>query len=162
MTILALALALSATAQDTIRIGYADFDKLVAQSDFYAQASARIDDAARGYAEEYARMQNEYNSKVKEYIQSGKTLSEPIKLARQAEITECEDRISLFKQRYNADLERQRGELAAAIQARIRAAAKTIAERRHLTMILDANTPLYLSPAASVDVTTEIAELLDP
>ena len=110
-TIIALmTLGSTICAQDTLRIGYIDFEQTLAEMDAYADVQTQLAQLAKNYDDEYARMETEYNNKVKEYIVNGKNLSEPIKLARQAEITEYEERLALYHKRYTDDLAKQRRE----------------------------------------------------
>ncbi len=154
-----LVTALTALAQDTLRIGYIDFERTLCEMDGYADTQKQWDALAQNYAAEYARMEAEYNDKVKEYVLNGKTLSEPIKLARQAEITECEDRMELFRQRYTADLERQRIDLFAPLRTSLKAAIAQVAEAQGITLVLDGQTPLYTA-APCVDMTDAVKKFL--
>ena len=56
------------------------------------------------YKAEFVKMTKEYESKVKSYLERNKQMSEPIKLARQTEITELEARMSMYKKRYQEEL----------------------------------------------------------
>ena len=70
-----------------------------------SQVEAQLSQLNALYTAEYERMTSEYNGKVKDYIAISKSLSEPIKLARQAEITEYEERMAIYKKRYTEELE---------------------------------------------------------
>lgn len=157
--VLPFAFCAAMLAQDTLRIGYIDFERTLREMDGYAAAQRQLDELAQNYAAEYARMEAEYNGKVKEYVLGGKTLSEPIKLARQAEITECEDRMDLFKQRYTADLERQRTALFEPLRVSLKAAIGQEAEAQGITLVLDGQTPLYTA-APCVDMTVGVKKRL--
>ena len=159
LSFLSLFVCAIALAQDTLRIGYIDFERTLCEMDGYADAQKQWDALAQNYAAEYARMAAEYNDKVKEYVLNGKTLSEPIKLARQAEITECEDRMDLFRQRYTADLERQRTDLFAPLRTNLKTAIAQVAEAQGITLVLDGQTPLYTA-APCVDMTDAVKKLL--
>lgn len=160
--ILTLIFAVCATsvAQDTLRIGYIDFERILTEMDGYAAVQSRLDELAANYAVEYARMEAEYNDKVKAYVLNGKTLNEPIKLARQAEITECEDRMDLFKKRYTADLEKQRTELLAPLRAALTEAIGLEAKAQGITLVLDGKTPIYTA-APCVDMEADVKKRLN-
>ncbi len=151
--------SLAAVAQDTLRIGYIDFELTLSEMDGYAHAESVVDELAANYETEYARMETEYNDKVKDYVQNSKTLSEPIKLARQAEITECEDRMDLFKQRYTSDIARQREALLQPLRDTLKAAIRSVAEAQRIALVLDGRTPLYVS-GVCIDMTDAVKMLL--
>ncbi len=159
LSILSLLVCAIAMAQDTLRIGYIDFERTLSEMDGYADAQKQWDELAQNYAAEYARMEAEYNGKVKEYVLTAKTLSEPIKLARQAEITECEDRMDLFRQRYTADLERQRTALFEPLRTNLKAAIGQVAKTLGITLVLDSQTPLYTA-APCIDLTADVKQHL--
>src|SRR5574344_623804 len=146
-------------AQDTLRIGYIDFQSSLEQMDEYTAATTQLEQLSKNYADEYARMETEYNDKVKDYILNGKTLSEPIKLARQAEITECEDRMDLFKKRYMSDLEKQRTSLLEPIRKKLSTIIKQAADEKKVTLVIDGQTPLYIT-APCIDLTDDVKNLL--
>ena len=159
-TIIALTTLGSAIcAQDTLRIGYIDFEQTLAEMDAYADVQTQLAQLAQNYDDEYARMETEYNNKVKEYIVNGKNLSEPIKLARQAEITEYEERLALYHKRYTDDLAKQRREREQPVREQLRAAIRQAADAQHITLVLDSSTPLYTA-APCIDLTDAVKELL--
>ena len=66
-TIIALTTLGSAIcAQDTLRIGYIDFEQTLTEMDAYADVQTQLAQLAKNYDDEYARMETEYNNKVKE------------------------------------------------------------------------------------------------
>ena len=79
-------------------------------------------------------------------------MSEPIKLARQTEITELEARMSMYKKRYLEELVKQRTELYAPINEYVDRAIRSICEREQITILFDQGQPLYMS-AQCVDLT---------
>ncbi|MGN0186835.1 MAG: OmpH family outer membrane protein [Paludibacteraceae bacterium] len=146
-------------AQDTLRIGYIDFDQTLAAMEAYNDVQTQLAQLAKNYDDEYARMETEYNNKVKDYIVNGKNLSEPIKLARQAEITEYEERLALYHKRYTDDLAKQRHEREKPVREQLQAAIRQAADALHITLVLDSRTPLYVA-APYIDLTEPVQELL--
>ena len=79
-------------------------------------------------------------------------MSEPIKLARQTEITELEARMSMYKKRYQEELVKQRIALYAPINEYVDKAIRHVCEREQITILFDQGQPLYMS-AECVDLT---------
>lgn len=150
--IIGLSLLCNLQAQEIFRIGYCNRSLLLSQSKEAQQVEAKLKQMETLYDAEYKRMSNEYNSKIQAYMETGKTLSEPIKLARQAEITEYEERMVLYKQRYTAELSKQQSQLWASINDKITKAIEKVAQEQGVSMVLDQTTPLYIS-APCIDLT---------
>ena len=79
-------------------------------------------------------------------------MSEPIKLARQTEITELEARMNMYKNRYREELDKSRTEKLAPINQLIDEAIRLVCEREHITILFDQAQPLYMS-AQCVELT---------
>jgi outer membrane protein len=105
------------------------------------------------YKAEFVKMTKEYESKVKSYLERNKQMSEPIKLARQTEITELESRMAMYKKRYQEELDKQRDELYAPINEYLDNAIRRVCEREQITILFDQGQPLYMS-AQCVDLTS--------
>ncbi len=158
-TLIVASLVGALSAQDTLRIGYIDFEHVLSQMDEYASVQKEIDHLAKTYTDEYKRMESEYNDKVKDYITNGKTLSEPIKLAHQAEITEYEERMALYKKRYIAEIENQREAQEKPVRDKLKNAIKQVADAQKITLVLDGKTPIYAT-SPCVDLTEDVQLLL--
>ena len=104
------------------------------------------------YKAEFVKMTKEYESKVKSYLERNKQMSEPIKLARQTEITELEARMSMYKKRYQEELAKQRAELYAPINEYVDNAIRRVCEREKITILFDQEQPLYVS-SQCIDLT---------
>ena len=104
------------------------------------------------YKAEFVKMTKEYESKVKSYLERNKQMSEPIKLARQTEITELEARMSMYKKRYQEELTTQRAELDAPINEYVDNAIRRVCEREKITILFDQGQPLYVS-SQCIDLT---------
>lgn len=151
--------ALALQAQDVLRVAYVDYEHLLTSMPEYVEAMNNLSQLEKNYETEYTRMQTEYNNKVKDYIANGKTLSEPIKLARQAEITECEDRMVIYKKRYTEELDKQKNAYLSPIRQKLSAAIKSVADAQHVSLVLDGVTPIYVAEPC-VDLTASVAEFL--
>lgn len=143
--ILCLSALLSVQAQDSCKIGYIERSALYANMPEVSQVEAQLSQLNILYTKEYDRMTTEYNEKIKAYMATGKSLSEPIKLARQAEITEYEERMALYKKRYTDEVKKQTTLLWAPINNKVKQAIETVAKAQGVSIVLDQATPLYVS-----------------
>ena len=138
-------------AQDPCKIGYIERSALYVNMPEVSQVEAQLSQLNILYTKEYERMTTEYNDKVKAYMATSKSLSEPIKLARQAEITEYEERMAIYKKRYTEEIKKQTTLLWNPIHSKVKQAIETIAKTQGISIVLDQATPLYVS-AACVDL----------
>jgi len=132
-------------AQDPCRIGYIDRSLLLTKMSEVVQVEAQLAQLNSLYTAEYERMTSEYNAKVKDYMATSKSLSEPIKLARQAEITEYEERMAIYKQRYTEEVKKQTALLWEPINSKVKKAIAAVAKAQGITVVLDQITPLYVA-----------------
>lgn len=149
LPILALLVSLfsfSIEAQNsTLLIGYIDKEALLEAQPEVQKIEASLILLKTEYEEHYNRMMNEYNEKVKSYISNSKDMLEPIKLARQSEITEREALMSLYRKRYVEDIETQRRNAYAPILKRIDNVIAEVAQEASVSIVFDSKTPLYIS-----------------
>ena len=143
--ILGLSALLSVQAQDSCKIGYIERSALYVNMPEVSQVEAQLSQLNILYTKEYDRMTAEYNEKVKAYMATSKSLSEPIKLARQAEITEYEERMALYKKRYTEEIKKQTTLLWNPIHSKVKQAIETVAKAQGVSIVLDQATPLYVS-----------------
>lgn len=146
-------------AQDTIRIAYIDKQAVIQMMPEKADIDTKLSGMTAQFESEYQRMTNEYNLKVRDYLKENKELSEPIRLARQAEITESEERAAIYKLRYTTELEKQRSTLWAPVMERMQEAIKSVAQENNITVVLDHGTPVYLAPSC-MDITQLVIDKL--
>lgn len=143
--ILGLLALVSVQAQDSCKIGYIERSALYANMPEVSQVEAQLSQLNILYNTEYERMTTEYNAKVKAYLATSKSLSEPIKLARQAEITEYEERMAIYKKRYTEEIKKQTTLLWNPIHSKVKQAIETVAKAQGVSIVLDQATPLYVS-----------------
>ncbi len=135
-----------------VRIAYVNRAELIASVPQVKTIEKELLKLEDDYKVEFIKMTKEYESKVKSYLERNKQMSEPIRLARQTEITELEARMSMYKKRYQEELAKQRTELYAPINDYVDQAIRRICEREQITILFDQGLPLYMS-AQCVDLT---------
>lgn len=145
----------SDTSEVNIRIGYVDRTCLIDSFPALLQAEAELSRMLGEYETEFLFLTQEYNGKVKAYMEGKNSMSEAMKLARRTEITEMESMLNLYKKRYLAELDGKRDELVAPQIRKIDDAIRNVAERYRITILFDKEQPLYMS-ADCVDITADV------
>lgn len=143
---LALALPLAASAQ---KFGYINTQELFAQMPELAKVRAQMDTLNSTYESQLANMQEELNKKVAEYQQNQATLTDGVKQFRQQEMAEMEQRIQLFYQTAQQDIQKKQQEYLAPLQDRMLKAIQTVGTNNGFTYIFDAGAMVYTSPDAT-------------
>ena len=145
-------LSVSQSNASVVRIAYvckADVFALIPQ---IAKIEKELSQLEVEYETEFVAMSKEYERKVKLYLERNSQMSEPIKLARQTEITELEARMAMYKQRYKEEIKKQRDDLYAPINKLVDDAIRLVCEREKITILFDSAQPIYVS-AQCVDLT---------
>lgn len=135
-----------------VRIAYINRDSIISLIPQVGTIEKELLKLEDDYKAEFVKMTKEYESKVKLYLERNKQMSEPIKLARQTEITELEARMSMYKKRYQEELVKQRAELYAPINEYIDNAIRRVCAREQITILFDQGQPLYVS-SQCIDLT---------
>ncbi len=142
-----------------VRIAYINRAEILASIPQVQNIDKELAQLEHDYEAEFTKMSKEYDNKVKAYLEKNKQLSEPIKLARQTEITELESRMMTYKKRYKEEIEKQRAKLYAPINELIDEAIRFVCKREQITILFDQAQPLYMS-AQCVELTSLVkAEL---
>lgn len=146
--------SLYVSSQNTsaVRIAYINKVDILALIPQITKIEKELSKLEEEYEAEFVVMSKEYERKVKLYLEKNKQMSEPIKLARQTEITELESRMAIYKKRYQEELAKQRVELYAPINEYVDKAIRTVCQREQITILFDQGQPLYVS-AQCIDLT---------
>lgn len=145
--------------QSVVRIGYIDKAEYINSMEEIGKIEDDLVKLKAEYESEYQIMLSNYNEKVKSYLENNKDMTEPLRLARQAEITECESRMNLYRKRYMADIDAKRKVAYEPIILKVDAAIKQVAENLKLTIIFDQATPVYVS-ADCVNILPDVIKIL--
>lgn len=145
-------LSIAQSNSQVVRIAYINRDSIVAAIPQVESIEKELSQLAKEYEVEFVKMTKEYESKVKSYLERNKQMSEPIKLARQTEITELEARMSMYKKRYQEELVKQRVELFAPINEYVDKIIRVVCQREQITILFDQGQPIYMSPQC-IDLT---------
>ncbi len=143
--ILAMVLPMLVNAQ---KIGHVNSQELLAAMPELKGMQAKLDTLAGQYETQFANMQEEFNKKVAEFQQQQSTMTAGVRDFRQQEIVEMEQRIQLFYQTAQKDIQAKQQEYLIPIQNRMLEAVKKVGAEQGCTYVMDAMAMLYIAPDA--------------
>lgn len=154
---LAVVLPMLASAQ---KIGHLDSQEIMAIMPETKQMAEKLDSLQGVYETQLANMQEEFNKKVAEFQQEQKAnTSATILEYRQQELAQMEQRMQVFYQTIQKELQAKQVEYLQPIQARLLEAIKTVSAAQGCTYVMDKASMLYVAPDA-LDLTSAVkAEL---
>ena len=151
-----LALPMIASAQ---KFGHISTQELFAQMPEVAQIKLQMDTIQGQYENQLASMNEEIQKKVQDYQAQEATMADAIKQIRQQEIQEMQQRIQLFYQTAEQDIQRKQQELLAPVHEKMAKAIKAVGEREGYTYIFDSAAMVQLGTYAQ-DVTPAVKKEL--
>ena len=119
-----------------------------------ATAEKQLEDLSKQYESEFMKMQEEFTTKYKDFVNSQDSMPENIKQRRMQEIQEIQQRIQNFREVATGDLEEQQAKLLAPLQEKIANAVKAVGQENGFTFIFDMSIPSVLyAGGQAVDAT---------
>ena len=144
---LILPMALSAQ-----KFGHINTQELFAQMPEVAQVRLKMDTIQGQYASHLDSMNEEIQKKAQDYQAQEATMADAIKQIRQQELQEMQQRIQLFYQTAEQDIQKKQQELLAPVHEKMAKAIKAVGEREGYTYIFDSQAMAHIGNDAH-DVT---------
>ena len=151
-----LALPMLASAQ---KFGHINTQELFAQMPEVAQVKLKMDTIQSQYETQLASMNEEIQKKVQDYQAQEATMADAIKQIRQQELQEMQQRIQLFYQTAEQDIQKKQQELLAPVHEKMAKAIKTVGERENYTYIFDSAAMVHIGTDA-IDATPAVKKEL--
>jgi len=151
-----LALPIIASAQ---KFGHINTQELFAEMPEVAQVKLKMDTIQSQYENQLASMNEEFQKKVQDYQTQEATMAEAIKQIRQQELQEMQQRIQLFYQTAEQDIQKKQQELLAPVHEKMTKAIKTVGEREGYTYIFDSAAMVHIG-ADAIDATPAVKKEL--
>ena len=145
LLMLALVLPMFATAQ---KIGHINSQELLASMPELKTLQAKIDTLAAQYETQFANMNEEFNKKIVAFQKEQATMTDGVREFRQQEIAEMEQRIYLFRQTAQEDIQKKQQEFLVPVQQKMMDAIQKVAQAQGCTYVLEAMTLHYVAPDA--------------
>lgn len=142
---LALALPFALSAQ---KMGYINSQELFSQMPELNEVKLRMDTLQGQYETQLANMQEEFNKKVAAFQSEQATLTDGVKEFRQQELAEMEQRIQLFYQTAQQDIQKKQQEYLAPLHEKMTKAIQEVGAAEGFTYIFDSAVMVYVSPDA--------------
>lgn len=153
---LALVLPVLASAQ---KIGHVNSQEIMALMPETKRMGEKLDSVQTSYESQLAVYQEEYNKKIAEFQKDAPNMTAGVREFRQQEIADMEQRIQLFYQTIQQDLQAKQMEYMEPIRTALLDAIKKAGAAQSCTYVMDQASMLYIAPDA-LDLTSAVkAEL---
>ena len=134
-------------AKAQTKIGYINFDALIGQMPEAKTVKLQMDTYQKQFIDQLTSMNNELQTKGKEYQAQNATMTDAARTAKQAELQDIQKRIQDFQNDAQQKVDAKSSELIKPLSDRARAAITEIAKEKGYTYVFNtANTQLIVSP----------------
>ena len=151
-----LALPMLASAQ---KFGHINTQELFAQMPEVAKVKLQMDTIQAQYENQLASMNEEFQKKYQDYQAQEASMADAVKQIRQQELQEMNQRIQLFYQTAEQDIQKKQQELLVPVHERMSKAIKAVGEREAYTYIFDSAAMVHIGDDAK-DVTPAVKKEL--
>ena len=151
-----LILPMAVSAQ---KFGHINTQELFAQMPEVNQVKLKMDTIQGQYEAQLASMNEEIQKKAQDYQAQEATMPDAVKQIRQQELQEMQQRIQLFYQTAEQDIQRKQTELLTPIHEKMAKAIKAVGEREGYTYIFDSAAMVHIGSDA-IDATSAVKKEL--
>ena len=141
------------------KFGHINTQELFSQMPEVNQVKLKMDTVQSQYENQLASMNEEFQKKVQDYQSQEATMADAIKQIRQQELQEMQQRIQLFYQTAEQDIQKKQQELLAPVHEKMTKAIKAVGERENYTYIFDSAAMVHIG-ADAVDATPAVKKEL--
>jgi len=153
---LALVLPVLASAQ---KIGHVNTQEIMTLMPETKMMSAKLDSLQGSYETQLANMQEEFNKKITEFQKQQATMSADIREFRQQELAEMEQRMQMFYQTVQQELQKKQVEYLQPVRDALLAAINKVGAAQGCAYVIDLANVIYVG-ADALDLTSAVkAEL---
>ena len=114
-----------------------------------AQVKLKMDTINAQYESQLTSMQEEFQKKLQDYQSQEATMADAVKQIRQQELQEMQQRIQLFYQTAEQDIQKKQQELLAPVHEKMSKAIKAVGEREGYTYIFDSAAMVHIGTDAT-------------
>jgi outer membrane protein len=145
-------LAFSGKAQNPVKLGYVDFNGLIASMPGIDSVKIKLQKYQQSLTDQMDAMGAEFESKYTDYQAKAAGMSDLIKQTKEKELTDLQGRIDAFKNKAQQDLQTKQQELLQPIITKAKDAVRDVAKENKYTYILNAieDVILYSEPADDI------------
>lgn len=147
---LGMTLGFAFTAQAQKKTGYINSQELLESMPEAKKADSSIAKYAKELEDQMKTMVTDYQGKLKDFDEKGKTWSEAVKEVKGKEIQDLQNRIQEFQQGADDKLGKKRQELLKPIFDKAQQAIKAVGAEGSYDYIYDGSALLYVNPSEDV------------
>ncbi|MFN4930472.1 MAG: OmpH family outer membrane protein [Bacteroidia bacterium] len=148
-TVATLSLSSNVMAQKTAHINLNDLLLLMPER---KKAETDIQDYAKTLDGQMRTMNAEYESKVQEYTSKESIMTEPVKIDKQKEIADLEERIRNFQTTAQESLQKKQSELLEPMMTKAKKSVEEVAKENGYKYVIDSSQGMLLYADASDDI----------
>ena len=135
-------------AKAQTKIGHINFTQLVQQLPEFKTVQSQIDIYQKQFIDQLTLMNNEYQTKGKEYQAQAATMTDAVRTSKQAELADIQKRMQDLQNSAQQQVEAKSNELFKPLSDRAKAAINAVATEKGYTYVLDSSqTSLLVFPA---------------
>lgn len=152
VVLLLILLPLGVVAQE-VKIAFVNTVEIFNVMPEVSEVNNQLETLNEQYEKEFKVMQDEYNKKFAEYVEQRDSLTDNIRLRREQEIQDLENRIQNFVPVAQQEMQKRQQDLFAPIQEKLQKAIESVGDEKGYTYILNPQVLLYRNMSTSVDAT---------
>ncbi len=129
------------------KVGYINFQALLTQMPEYKTIKSQLDIYSKQFTDELTAMQNELQSKGKEYQAQSATMTDAVRTAKQTELQDLQNRLQAYNTTAQQKFDEKTNELSKPMVDKARGAISDVAKEKGYNYVLDSgSTQLLVSP----------------
>ena len=146
---LVIGCAVASQAQSPVKIGYIDFNTLLAAMPGIDSVKIKLQSYQKTLTDQMDAMKAEFENKYTDYQNQAATMSDLIKQTKEKELTDLQGRIDAFQQQANVDLQTKQQSLVDPFIKKAKDALNEVAKENKYSLVLNAieDVVLYKSDA---------------
>lgn len=153
-------LSVGSFAKAQTKIGYINFEGLVQQMPEFKTVQTQIDTYQKQFIDQLSLMNNELQTKGKEYQAKQATMTDAVRTTKQAELQDIQKRMQDLQTSAQQQVDAKSNELFKPLSDKARAAIEAVAKEKGYTYVINsAQTQLIVSPATDDLMTAVKAKL---
>jgi len=136
-------------AQESQKFAYINYMDVANAMPEFKLMNDSLTKSANEYQAEITNMRDEYTKKLSDFVNQQDSLNETIKIRRQQEIQELQQRVENFQQFAAQKQDEMQQRLSAPIQDKLQKAVNDVGKENNFLYIANAGAFLYISPNAT-------------
>ena len=147
-----LAFASASQAQNAQKIGYLDFNTLIAAMPGVDSVKIKLQAYQKTLSDQLDAMRGEFENKYQDYQSQSAGMSDLIKQTKEKDLQDLQSRIDAFQTKAQTDLQSKQQELLQPVIEKAKGAVKEVAKENKYTYILNSIEEIMLYSDPSDDI----------